>query len=214
MSSHLPTLDQSTMKYQGDPDKFQQVNISLTLRIGLISFLLSIFLTLVHAVKKEYRETLTFLVTALATSAGGTSAFYALRSIQQNVESQVIDRTLVYITRWNDPEYLPVRKTAAEIYHLISGKSVVDQEKILTDYLDQNPDKKQDITNVLNFLEEMAICIEKGIIKEDLIYNFYRYIVLTYCETFAVFITQNRRMKNNSSLYKGLTDLDEKWKNY
>ncbi|MCG8364478.1 MAG: DUF4760 domain-containing protein [Pseudanabaenales cyanobacterium] len=126
-------------------------------------------------------------------------------------ENQLIDRTLIYITRWNNPQFLAIQKTANDIYHRIHSQPVNQQAKFLIDYLEQNPDKRQNITNALNFLEEMAICSQKGIIKEDLIYSFYRSIVITYYETFSVYIEQRRKERNNPNLYRCLADLCEKW---
>jgi hypothetical protein len=202
------------MKYQDDPDKIGQFTISISLRIGLISFFAAFVITLLfyNVKNKDDRDSLTFFVTALATSAGITSAVYALRSIKQNAESQIIDRTLTYIQRWNNPEYLPVRKTAQEIHQLLHKQPPGEQAKFLLDYLDKNPAIRQEITNVLNFLEEMSLCIKNKIIKEELLLDFYKGIVKTYYEDFHVYITEKRRERDNPNIYIALTNLYERWK--
>lgn len=223
------------MSPQVDPDQFAQFNLKLSLTIGSTLVAVSLGLTGLHFAKKEYRETLTFLVTALATSAAGASAVYALRSIkqsaefqeldrqqriaaqelerQQSKESQLIDRTLLYIARWNDPQYWPVRKTAQELRQLKNEQPANSQEQFVMNYLHQNPGVKQDIINLLNFLEEMATCSKNGIIKEELLYDYYRFIVIDFCETFHYLIKQRRDEKNNGKIFEALTDLSAKWKN-
>ena len=234
------------MPPQVDPDQFAQLNLKLSLRIGATLVALSLGLTGLHFVKKEYRETLTFLVTALATSAAGASAVYALRSIKQNAEfqeldrqqnaaaqeldrqqrivaqeldrqqtkeSQLIDRTLLYVARWNDSQYWPARKIAQEFHKLRGNQSLNNQKQFVIDYVAHNPEANQDIINLLNFLEDMAICIKKGIVKEELLYDYYRFIVIDFYETFYDFIQQRRTERNNKKIFQSLTDLSEKWRN-
>jgi hypothetical protein len=211
------------MPPQVDPDKYGQFTIRLSLRIGVSLFVTSLVLTGIHAVKKESRETLTFLVTALATSAGSASAVYALRSIkqsaatqeldrQQSKEAQLIDRTLPYIARWNDPQYWAARKTASEFNLLRKNQKINNEDQFFLDYLHQNPYAKQEFINLLNLLEEIAVCLQKGILKEDLLYDYYRGIILGFCETFSYLIKQRRQEANNEKLYRKLTDLSEKWR--
>lgn len=211
------------MTPQIDPDKYGQVTIKLSLRVGVSLFFLSLVFTGIHFYKEKYRETLTFLVTALATSAGGASAVYALRSIkqsaasqeldrQQSKETQLIDRTLSYIARWNDPQYWQAKKTASEFNLLRKNQIINNEEQFLKDYLDKNTDAKQDLLNILNLLEEIALSVQKGILKEDLLHDYYRGIILSFCETFKCLIKQRRKEQNNEKIYKALTDLYEKWR--
>lgn len=211
------------MPPQVDPDKYGQFTIRLSLSVGVSLFVISLGLTGLHAVKKEHRETLTFLVTALAASAGGASAVYALRSIkqsaaaqeldrQQSKEAQLIDRTLPYIARWNDPQYWAARKTASEFNLLRKNQKINNEEKFFLDYLHQNPYAKQEFMNLLNLLEEIAVCLQKGILKEDLLFDYYRGIICDFCETFHCLIKQRRQERNNEKTFKALTDLNEKWR--
>ncbi len=213
------------MPPQSNPDTYGNVTIKLTFSIGVSLVIISLGLTIFHAVKKEHRETLTFLATALATSAAGASAVYGLRSIKQDIEqreveikqiaeSQLLDRTLPYITRWNDPGYFPARKIAQELYQLKSSQKVIDQEKFIINYLSdpKNYETKQAILNLLNFLEELAICIKLRLIKEDVIKEYYKGIVILYTETFYTLIQERRKEKNREEIFLALTDLCDKWK--
>jgi len=204
------------MSNQGDPDKIWQLNLAIPIRVGFLSALLAGILTVIFYFAKkvdqndQYKDTLNFLIAALTASATVTTAVYAFKSIEQSADERKSERTLIYISRWNDLQYSPARKTATELHQLIKNQPDNQKEKYLLEHLEQYPAQRQDITNILNFLEEMALCIEKGIIKEDLLLGFYRFIVKTYCESFGIYITQRRRENKNS--YKALTDLYERWK--
>ncbi|MCG8364477.1 MAG: hypothetical protein MJA27_14250 [Pseudanabaenales cyanobacterium] len=162
------SLVQPQSKNKSSIDQFS-FNIRLTLSITFISFLIAFTLTgIFHYLNEKDRATFNFFAVTLGISITGTSAFHAYRNIKQSLENQaldrklssenqLIDRTLLYITRWNDPQYLAIQKTANDIYHELHSKPVNEQAKFLIDYLEQNPDKRKDITNALNFPEEMAI---------------------------------------------------------
>ncbi|NES22563.1 MAG: DUF4760 domain-containing protein [Symploca sp. SIO3E6] len=215
------------MPPQSDPDKYGQITIKLTFSVGVSLVIISLGLTILHGflMKKEHRETLTFMATALATSAAGASAVYALRSVKQDreqreadikqlAESQLLDRTLPYISRWNEPGFLPFRQKAQELYHLKNSQSINNQEKFIINYLSDpaNNDTKQAIINLLNFLEELAVCIKLGLIKEDVIKKFYKGIVILYADTFYTLIKERRKEKGREEIFICLTDLCEKWK--
>lgn len=195
-----------------EPDGFLKISLNLTMGIGITTFIAALSLIAVHFYESKYRDTLNFAVTTLATAAGISSAVYALRGIEINLEDKKIDRTLRYIQIWNDPSYFSVRKIAAEIYNDLKN---LDAQKS-NDYINKlygDADKKQEIVNVLNFLEEMSMCVPLGLVDETILKEFYRYIVGTYCATFKLFIDISRSEKKNDRLYINLTNLCARWNN-
>ncbi|MCP2728820.1 DUF4760 domain-containing protein [Symplocastrum sp. BBK-W-15] len=164
-----------------------------------------------------------FVVATLSASATITGTFYVGKSIRQSaesqeldrklsLESQKIDRTLLYIQRWNDSHYSSFKKLAYQIHLLIKDQHQNQKGRIVREEIEKNPDLRMEVTEVLNFLEEMALCIKRDIIKEDLAVDFYRSIVLQYCDIFGVWIAQLRNEKEEHRLYQQLTDLYGKWK--
>ena len=185
---------------------------------------------------KNHRETLNFAATAITTSIAGVSAFHVLQSIRQNTVSQKllreqeeknkqetreleiknlkIDRAFKYIMMWNDSQHTIFKNSVAEAHDFINDESLnaLDKEEKIKKYLDDNPNKKQDIVNLLNFLESMSICIKEGIVDEDLLLKFYRFIVIRYWDTFDSYILTRRKATDNYKIYKELEMLSEKWK--
>ncbi|MEG4917527.1 MULTISPECIES: DUF4760 domain-containing protein [unclassified Microcoleus] len=196
-----------------EPDGFLKISLNLTMGIGITTFIAALTLIAVHFYdsKSQYRDTLNFAVTTLATAAGISSAVYALRGIEINLEDKKIDRTLRYIQIWNDPSYFSVRQIAAKIHKDLKP---LDETKS-NEYMNQiyaDAEKKQEIVNILNFLEEMSMCVHFGLVDEKCLKEFYRYIVCTYCDTFTLFVHRSRRDKQSPRLYIHLTDLCEQWR--
>jgi len=180
--------------------------------IGITTFIAALTLIAVHFYESKYRDTLNFAVTTLATAAGISSAVYALRGIEINLEDKKIDRTLRYIQIWNDPSYFSVRQIAAKIHKEL--KPLLDDTES-NEYMNQiyaDAQKKQEIVNILNFLEEMSMCVHFGLVDEKSLKEFYRYIVCTYCDTFTLFVHRSRKERNNPKLYIHLTELCEQWR--
>jgi Domain of unknown function (DUF4760) len=209
--SKMLTIQPKTPLKTREPDGLLRISLTLTIGIGVTSFISAAILIALHWFQPKYRETLNFAVTALATAAGISTAVYALRELEINLEDKKIDRTLRYIQIWNDPSFSNYCKLAAEVHNNLQSLETVEKNQYIND-LYQDITRKQEIANLLNFLEEMSSCIHSGLIDENLLKNFYRYIVLTYCQTFQLFIETSRSDKNNPNLYKGLTDLCEHWR--
>lgn len=194
-----------------EPDGFLKISLNLTMGIGITTFIAALTLIAVHFHESKYRDTLNFAVTTLATAAGISSAVYALRGIEINLEDKKIDRTLRYIQIWNDPSYFSVRQIAAKIHKDLKP---LDDTKS-NEYMNQiyaDAEKKQEIVNILNFLEEMSMCVHFGLVDEKSLKEFYRYIVCTYCDTFTLFVHRSRKERNNPKLYIHLTELCEQWR--
>lgn len=201
------------MNNQNYPGKLLKINITITLTVGFISLISSIILIIAYyGAKKEHRDVLTFMVATLAASAGITGTFYVGQSIKQSAESQELDRTLEYIKCWNNSEYLSIQKTAGQIFLLTRNQPVKEKEKIVREHLENSPDLRQEVVKILNFFEEMSLCINRRIVKEELLYDFYRGIIIGYCELFYIWIVESRHKKQNDRLYRNLTDVYEKWK--
>jgi hypothetical protein len=221
------------------PDHITTFNISFrfSIKASVVAFIVAapfiFFYTTTN--DKNHRDALTFAATALTTSIAGVTAFYALQSLKQNTAIQEslreleekaqketrdlaekdrkIDRTLTYIVRWNDLQYARLKKSVAEVHDEINNGrfNPLEREEKLKEYLDTNPHKIQDITNVLNFLEGMSLCIHENIVDEELLYKFYRFIVIRYWNTFEPFVRNRRKKMDNQSIYNGLEKLYLKW---
>lgn len=213
------------MRHQGNPSNLFSFKIAVTLRVGFVSLVASAILILGYVLTKnnDTKNLLTFAVATLSASATITGTFYVGQSIKQSaesqeldrkltIESQKIDRTLLYIQRWNDSHYSSFKKLAYQIHLLIDNKPDNQREKIVREEIEKDADLRMEVTEFLNFLEEMALCVNRELIIEELSRDFYRSIVIQYYNIFGVWIAQLRTHKKEDKLYKELTVLFEKWK--
>jgi hypothetical protein len=198
-----------------DPGKLGKINLTIPITVGFLGLIMSVVLTLLFYLSKteDQKKTLSFLLTALGTSAGVTSAFYVGQSIKLNAESRRIEMTTSYISRWSDPAFDPVRKASHRIYEMVVQKPHNTHADIIHNALEQDLDLKLNLLDALNFLEEMALCIRLGIIDEVTAHAYYKSIVPKYCSTFGVWITRLRTDEKNDRLFKNLTELCDQWKN-
>ncbi|MDJ0733059.1 MAG: DUF4760 domain-containing protein [Nostocaceae cyanobacterium] len=222
------------------PDNITTFNISFrfSIKASVVAFIIAAPFIFLYAKTndKSQKEALNFAATALTTSIAGVTAFYALQSLKQNIAVQQslkefeersqqetreadekdrkIDRTLIYIMRWNDLEYVRLKKSVVEVHDEINNGhfTPLEKEERLKKYLEEHPQKIQDITTILNFLEAMSICIQEDIVDENLLNKFYRFIVIRYWNTFEPFVNTRRKKMDNHKIYEGLENLYSKWK--
>ena len=119
---------------------------------------------------------------------------------------------LLYLQRWNDPQYVPLREASLKIFEQIWKQLPEQQDTFLIDYFETNPLEKQKIITILNFLTEIALCIEYEIVDEIFLKRYFKAIVQDYCEDLHAFINQRRGNGHNKEVYKSLIELHERWR--
>ena len=198
-----------------NPGNIGKIHLTIPITVGVLGLITSLIFTgWFHYSTEKQKKTLTFLTTAIGTTAGITSAFYVGQNIKLNTESKVLDITASYISRWSDPSFDPVRKAAYKIHEMLDVNQPSKNSDIIQNALDSDLDLKLNLLDALNFLEEMALCVRLGIIDEKTAFEFYRSIVQTYCSTFNIWIAKLRSDKKNDMLFRNLTDLCDAWKKH
>jgi Domain of unknown function (DUF4760) len=201
------------------PGNLAEINIRIPIRIGFVGLVISIAMALTfhnlgsESEKLNHRRTLEFFAAVLGTSAGITSAFYVGQGIELNARSKKIDRTVAFISRWSDPAFDPIRRAGHEIAGKLSGIAEDRHPDIIQSALDGDLDLKLRVLDALNFLEDVALCVQLEIIDPDVTAEFYRSIMYRYNSTFGLWIERLRREQKNMLLFCHLTDLcsNSKW---
>lgn len=201
-----------------NPDYIGRIRLEFTVGFASLLILAGGLATFMFAEAESERTRNVYAFgTAVSTAvASGASAFYLLQSIRHgtsvNQSNNQIDRTIDYIARWNGPHYTTAKRIALECHDLIEGKSPSEQEKVLTEYFDEKPSRRQEMADIFNFLEELSLAIKHDLIDPVLCREFFRGIVVNYCKTFDIFIIRRRKKNGNTDrLYRNLTDLAESW---
>lgn len=204
----------SDMKSRKSPNVFGEFNVIITFNILVISVLISAVITTAYGRIREekHRQTLVFGVTAFATCVAGLGAFYAYTNLKESINHQITDKTMLYIQRWNDTSYIPLRATAKRIHEDMKKQPLEQQDGFLVEYFETHPEERQQVITILNFLTEMALCVEEELVDERLLRGFFESIVHDYCEDFHAFINQRRGNNHNRDRYRSLIRLSERWK--
>jgi hypothetical protein len=218
-----------------NPDSLGQLKLQWTVSCAALLILLGVGTTFAFSKVKneEVRAIYNFGSSVTTAVATGISAFYLFQSIRHNTlvnqkgieqanelneernREIVLNRTLSYISRWNSTEYMTAKKVATEAKEQVEGRPLTDKQKedILDQYINSTPRRKQEIAHIFNFLEELCIALNRNLIDEELIKDFFRSIVASYCTLFSIYIAKRRRSTGNDQLYKALTDVAASWKN-
>lgn len=212
------------MKKEIDFKELSQINFPIT-SIVWISFLSSSLLIYVYSYLEQKNKflfvsyvilfALTFLLLTIIYTCKVITLYTELQEKhrKKEIENYIINRTLSFIERWNNPDYLRFRRVANEIYQLFEKQPLDSRASFIIKHLENNTKERDDITILLNFLEEMSICVEEEVVKEKLLMKFFKGIVISYCEVYYPYIKERREKKGRSNLYKPLTSLCEKWEN-
>ncbi len=187
---------------------------TITITVGAIAFsLAALFIALSLCFPNE-KEFLRLVAGAVAAAAAVTSAFYIGQNLRQGTVSEKLNRTILYTSHWNDPNFFHARKSYREIMAQMLQKMEQepkgDRLKLINELIDEEPDREQNLTNVLNFFEEMALLINKGVIDEGVIEEIYHTVIVRCYSQLEPWIRE-LRSKRGERVYGDLKKLYERW---
>ncbi len=174
--------------------------------VVLIVVLLSV---LYWAATKSFAQTILFFTGAAAAAGAILTAFYSARSL--GVNAAYLDReearrkkdlALERAARWNDPALYHVRDVVRELF---------DADHTSPQFSSSIEAKKTNVVHFLNFLEEIAIVIEKGDADEAILKDAFVGVVTTACSKLDHWIVQYRIKRGRPNLWIKLEKLGEKW---
>ena len=202
------------------PGKIFNVNINFP--VGITSLLAVIILGLTAGffiLTSSWKDTFIFFAAALAAGAAVATAFYTGNALNMALEREDAIReresalddlsrkqlALRFSERWSDPRMHYARdvcrqvydhrgKEAAEVIAFASGEKV-----------------KTNITNTLNFFEEMAFSIDYEIADPELVKEQFCGVVTTIFSILKPWIDQERVNRGRPKIWIRVEDLFTKW---
>lgn len=188
-----------------------KITIPVPAGIGGLALVVSVVFIIVYAEYDQTRQVLRFATLALAAAGGVISAIYIGRGLRQTAESQKIDRTLIFALRWSDPQFFNARRAARDVIQPIMNKSPEDLLAALRKSVAEDPEREHNLTDVLNFLEQLAVAINKEIVDEETLRELYHTVIVRYYSTLEPWINEMRRLRS-PRLYQDLEALYDRWK--
>jgi hypothetical protein len=145
-----------------------QVNLQLTLTIGIVAICSGILAICAYVQKWLDPETLKFIVSTVATSGGITSAFYVAESLRTTKGDKKQDRSLSLVSTWTSPSITIPRESFSKIRRATQQEQSISNHPSIIKKLIEDPSNDkllQDVTTVLNFLEIIATCIKSEVLN-------------------------------------------------
>ena len=194
---------------------------------GMIQFLTLAVTFIVFALTGLYGysngsvdDTLLFL--AIAATAGGTilTANYSARALttalgrEQTMaeREQALDllgmkqRAMRYAERWQDPHMHYGRDTCRKTYEMV-GRPAVD---IIA--FGENSANKTNLTNMLNFFEELSFAVDHSLADEELAREQFSGIISTVFSILKPWIDHVRATRQKPRIWIELESLNTKWR--
>lgn len=165
---------------------------------------------------KNTEKTLLFAAAMLAAAGAILAAFYAARAIgatsqvasanTQNAANELAARkrqaALRYVERWNEASMFHVRDVVRGLFDGAHDGNEFRQLLV---------DKRTNVINFLNFLEEIAIARESGDVDEKILKDAFRGVVETAWQRLQAWVGEQRRLRNRQRIWCKLEELAQHW---
>lgn len=149
------------------------------------------------------RETLVFFFVGLSGIATALSAVYIAIGLAESSKTSKLAKTLDYQTRWNDVGLRPARRALRE---LVRDES---DFRALAERIDTEEELSDSVVDALNFLEELALAIDMGIVDEALLLRLHRTTVLRWRQALVPWIDRVR--SSYPRAYVEFEELARRW---
>jgi hypothetical protein len=175
-------------------------------------------------VDDPYKNAMLFFVASIAAAGQLGASLYTARILQFTVDTQAksatdlaekeakIEKQLLedaaarYGARWVDPAMYHMRK---ECIGIIDKRNTPDQVKKI---LQENENQATNIRNALNFLEDMALSVNRGRCDEGIARDLFCGIVLNIWHATGPWVVAERVRLGRTQAYVQLENLFNRWR--
>jgi hypothetical protein len=188
----------------------KKVALTVSLNWLLLIFVVAVTLIALYIFgPSPWKPALVFSAAVLAAASTLANAANGLDSRGSAAAQARVVAAMSYIDRWNSPQFFHCKKNGrAVIDYFKEHPHVGDQIA----YLDQNPDAKGNLIDVLNQFEALEIGIRRKVVDEETAKEFFRSVVIQYWNTTEAYTKYRRAERNNARLQKEFEALYERWK--
>lgn len=183
----------------------------ITVTVAVLSVIAAVVVTLIYGeASADKRDVIRFATTSLSVAAAITSASYIGRGLRLNAQSEKETRTLAFPSRWNHSSNSNIKSSVRKFLKELENVPEKERKEKIESTFDADGELKTHITDALNFLEEMSVCVEMEIVDEALLRDFFLSIVIKYYDIMKPWIDSRRGINNR--IYKSLTNLYNRWR--
>ena len=100
--------------------------------------------------------------------------------------------SLQLISRWSDITSKHLNKNTLDLIKAVESEKV-DRIGLIKEKFQQDAELKQSIISIINFLEEIAVKIEKDEVKKEILIDYYGNVIKRYYNLFSTWIQDSRQ---------------------
>ena len=114
------------------------------------------------------------------------------------------------VSEWNAASFFNAKQAVIRLMKPIADRPREERLTAIQERVGEDDALELNLTSVLNYLEHLAVLVDRGFVDEALVRELFQTNVLRYYEVLEPWIAdmRNRRGKR---LYKDLANLYEKW---
>ncbi len=198
------------------------VTTGLALAGGVVALTAAFFFT-----PKQYQDLLLFFIRGglhNVRSRLAYAALYAARILQltanaqtaadefqrslheMNIQNRLIDKSEAFCARWNDATLFHVRQHCQA---LIDNRTEPDK---IRQMIAGDPGTYANVRHILNFLEEIALSVNKGNCDASIVREAFGGIVVNVWHAAEFFVKEHRSARSRPKIWENLEKLYGDWK--
>jgi hypothetical protein len=190
--------------------------------MGTLAAAAAVVAILLYIVYNGARDELRFAIGALATAGGIAAAYYigsGLRASAEadrmtrelKAESDRMTRTLTYPLRFGSPEWIPIKRKVGNLLKSCMNKHESQRLQTISEAVKADPDLDGCLVAVLNFLEELAMAVNLGLVDENILDRYFRTTVLRTFGTVSPWVRNRRDEHEAQRVWQELEQLHAIW---
>lgn len=195
------------------------IGVGIALAVGIILATVGFLLA-----PAPYREALLFFAAACAAAGQLAVALYTARILQLTIDTQTASATalaekeatrekqvlvtasLSFSERWTEASMFHARKQCQAIIDMRDRPNEI-RELLLT-----NEESRENISNILNFLEQLAIAVREGACDETFAKRLFGGIVTNVWHATRAWVEDQRTSRSRPQLWAELQALYDRWR--
>jgi hypothetical protein len=173
--------------------------------------------------KKIDNSFASFFITTIGVTTAVTSVVMSSHANERNAESSAkarkTDRALAFIATWNNQYYSELRRSAIRPL----GEKIKDLDSsaklnaAVNQYFTDNPDVEEQVSTVLNFMEEIGLAVQADLVDEEIVYTYFGDVITRLHAGLNPWICTRRighrsvSPKSRAQILIAFTTLAEEW---
>ena len=200
---------------------FGKIDIKISMNMAIVwagvATILAGILILGFAYDEGNRTVYIFTASALGFLTGIVTLLARLHQNEQQLEQARCTAALGFVRQWTDPNFYEARRKGRAIYEELKAtqrnteNQTEGQNSILQELRQQNGEKWSNFVDIANFFEALGIAVHRQQVDNQIITDFFRWIIVGYWNAFKTVIEVRRAERDNARLFRWFEELYKRY---